>query len=129
MGTRWIEFDERQRRRSEGYFITLNGAGEFLMNRSLFEGMGQPAAVTLYFDPGSSLIGLRKADPNLPNAFAVRERGKCGGRLIRASTFARKWNIRLNGTFSFPEPKFDDDILVLPLKGRFNVSRRRNRST
>ena len=92
----WIEFDQRQQRKSPGYHITLNGNAEFLMNRRLFEDLDRPEAVTLYFDPDNDHIGMRKADLGLPNAFGVTERGKCGGRMVRATLFVR------NGTYASP---------------------------
>lgn len=127
MDGNWIEFDERQTGRTDGYYITLNGDGEFLMNRLLFEGMERPEAVTLYFDPDKDRIGMRKADRGLANAFNVRSTGRSDGRIIRARVFSKKWDIRLTGTFSFPEPKIEDGMLVLHLNSRFNVSRQRQR--
>lgn len=118
----WIEFDERQRRGTDGYYATLNGEGSFVINRLLFEAMEQPEAVTLHFDPKNDCIGMRKANTGLQNAFCVRER-RSGGRIVRARGFIKKWDIRLTGTYSFPDPKIDDGMLILPLNSRFNVSR------
>lgn len=123
----WIEFDQRPQRKSPGYHITLNSNAEFLMNRRLFEDLDRPEAVTLYFDPDNDLIGMRKADLGLPNAFGVTERGKCGGRMVRATLFVRKWDIRLTGTYCFPDTRIQDGMLIVPLKTRLNVSRKRRR--
>jgi hypothetical protein len=94
------------------------------MNAMLFEAMERPEAVTLHFDPRHDAIGMRKVNIGLRNAFAVRER-RSGGRTVRARSFIKKWDIRLTGTYSFPDPKIDDGMLVLDLNSRFNVSRHR----
>ena len=49
-----------------------------------------------------------------------------GTRIIRARIFTTKWNIRLDGTFCFPDPKIENGMLLLPLNTRFNVSRPRS---
>ena len=125
MAPNFIEFDGRQRRRTGGYYITLNGKGEFLINRPLFDGMEQPEAVLFYFDPDTDTIGMRKADLRQPNSFAIRLNNPSGTRIIRARIFTTKWDIRLDGTFCFPDPQIENGMLLLPLNTRLNVSRPR----
>ncbi len=122
MDYNWIEFNEKQSRGMDGYYITLNGNGDFVMNRLLYEAMDQPEAVTLHYDTRSDSVGMRKANIGLQNAFAVRAR-KYGGRIVRARLFIKKWDLRLTGTYSLPDPKIDDGMLILSLNSRFNVSR------
>jgi hypothetical protein len=117
----WIEFEERQHGPNGENYISLNGHGEFWMNNMLFEKFGRPEAVTLHFAPNSNRIGMRKAEASLVNAIRVRER-QSSGWAVRSRAFIRKWEIKLNGTYIFPDLQIEDDMLVLPLDTRFNVS-------
>ncbi len=122
MDENWVEFDERRPVRGDEYHLTLNDRGEFMMNRCLYEGLGSPEAVTLHFDSANDRIGLRKADKRLPNAVLVRKFLDSGGRVVRSKSFMGKWDIRLGGTYCFPQSTIENGMLILPLATRYHVS-------
>ena len=126
MAGKWIVFEQRQEGPSHKSDISLNSAGEFWMNKLLFEKIGRPEAVLLHFDPDENRIGMQKADPNLINALRVRYH-KSRRWAVRSRAFLRKWDIQLSGTYYFPDLQIEDDMLVLPLNTRFNVSRKQRR--
>ena len=99
--------------------------GEFWINEQLFEKFGRPEAVTLHFDPDDNRIGLQRSEAKRANAIRVRERQ--GAWAVRSLQFLRKWEIRLGGTYFFPDLQIEDDMLVLPLNTRFNVSHKQRR--
>ncbi len=123
MAGKWIVFDQRQEGPSHKKDITLNSEGEFWMNRQLFEEIGRPEAVTLHFDPESNRIGMQKSDPDLVNSLRVRIH-RSGRWAVRSRAFLRKWDIQLTGTYFFPDLQIENDMLILPLNTRFNVSRK-----
>lgn len=122
----WIEFERRQHGPSSEYYISLNDAGEFRMNYPLFEKFGRPAAVTLHFDPNNNRIGMRRAEPGRANALRVNTR-RDSGWVVRSRVFLREWDIRLGGTYFFPDLQIKDDMLILPLDTRFSSSLKRRR--
>ena len=126
MARKWIEFEQRQHGPNGGDYISLNGFGEFWINNVVFEKIGRPEAVTLHFDPESNSIGMQRSEANRINALRVRKR-ESGAWGVRSLAFMRKWDIRLTGTYLFPEPQIEDDMLVLPLNTRFSVTRNRRR--
>jgi hypothetical protein len=125
MDGNWVEFDERQQRITSEHYVTLNSRGEFMINSALYEAMDHPEAVTLHYDTDHDRIGLQKADKRLPNAFQVRKRTDRGGYTVRSRRFLTKWDIRLTGTYSFPDSRIEEGMLILPLTTRFNVSKKR----
>ena len=122
----WIEFERRQHGATSEYYISLNDTGEFRMNAPLYEKFGRPEAVTLHFDPNSNRIGMRRSEPGRANALRVRNR-RDSGWVVRSRVFLREWDIRLGGTYFFPDLQIKDDMLVLPLNTRFNASLKRRR--
>ena len=127
MDENWVEFDERRVVRGEEHHLTLNDDGEFMMNRCLYEDLGSPEAVTLHFDSVNDRIGIRRADKRLPNAIRVRRFLDSGGRVVRSRSFMNKWDIRLDGTYCFPQASIENGMLILPLITRYRVTRPRRR--
>ena len=127
MAGKWIVFEQRQEGPSLKSDISLNSAGEFWMNKLLFEKIGRPEAVTLQFDPDENRIGMQKSDPNLVYALRVRYHHQSRRWAVRSRAFLRKWDIQLTGTYCFPDLQIEDDMLVLPLNTRFNASLKRRR--
>jgi hypothetical protein len=71
----WIIYDEPPTRVTNGLYLSINKIGELMLGRGSYEAIGRPEAVYLMYDPDNDLIGLRKTEPMMTNAFAVRAKG------------------------------------------------------
>ncbi len=126
MGRNWDEFGDGPTGTKRGAtYVSMNQAGEIVMNRLIFEQLERPEAVILLFDHETDTIGVRPTSPLMPNAFPVMEKGNCGHRRIRARGFVRKHDIRLDGTVRFRTAAVEDGILVLDLRQMAKINRGR----
>lgn len=83
------EFDRRAAPVNATPLVTLQKRGLMSLNRTAFELIGQPTAVTLLYHPERRLIGLRSTDPNNPRAYPMRRQGgreSSGGSFLVAGT-------------------------------------------
>lgn len=112
-----FETFKRQRAKPGEPFLTIQRKGVFSLNRTAYELMGSPEAVELLYDPEAKLIGLRKIDPDVQHAYAVRSLGGRGGDstfLISGTAFANYYGIDTSIT-TRRVPRLQDDVLIVDL--------------
>lgn len=98
-------------------YVTLNGRGNFYLNRRAIEALGEPDAVTLMYDRRRSIIGVTRAPVERQNAFRLKrkERGQ-GSRMVYAANFCRHYSINPDETLRFTAAEVNKDgVLVLDL--------------
>lgn len=108
------------RLRSRRIYVSLNRRGEIVMNEAAFKQILSPANVTLLYDRRNRQIGVKcpvKADMQF---FPVRRYGRGRrNRIVRASRLLKQFEIAVERTVVFPDPKTVDfkgqPMLVLEL--------------
>jgi hypothetical protein len=125
MEKNWIVFDDGPAQASaDEVYASMNKEGEIVINAHGFEQMGSPEAVVLMYEPDADLIGLKPASRLMPNAFGVRKKGPSGHRLIRAGSFVKRHDLRLDGTVRFRGAAVEDGVFVMCLRNLQNVKRK-----
>ena len=100
-----------------GIYVTLTRYGEIRLGVKTWQKMGEPKAVTVYFDSANNRFGLKATAPGTRNAFPVRPKGMSGGRRIPILGVLRDNRIDLPETIRFYDAYFDDEgILILDLR-------------
>ena len=112
---RWKEFQSSPPRSGNGIYASISHTGVIVLNRKAFAALGEPKAISLLFDGDNCVIGLRPANPIMPNAFPLVPRGRCGNRIIRALAFAKEHQIEPDGTIRFLNAEVENGILILDL--------------
>ncbi|MBK8467411.1 MAG: hypothetical protein IPL32_16465 [Chloracidobacterium sp.] len=126
----WEEFKAGPTQpRSDRLHVTLNRRNVILLNGNIHEKLGSPEAVTLLFDKVNSIIGINPSNPNVTNAFPVKQKGRGRHRLIRATPFCKFHSIMVDGTTAFLNPEIDENtVLRLDLKATTPATRRGRRN-
>lgn len=119
MTNRWEIFEMGENKPfSERVHVTLNRKHKFCLNGRVHEMMGRPEAVVMMFDWRERVIGIRPASPNDKGAFRLHP--LCRGsryKIIRAAPFCGHFEIRVEATTVFVDPRVDGDgVLLLDLK-------------
>jgi hypothetical protein len=110
------EFDKRAATASKSPFVTHQRKGPFSMNRAAVELMGNPEAVTLWFDEDERLIGFKPASLDNPRAFPVRAQGKNAATfMIAGQSFSKHYGLDTSVARRYAV-QMRDDMLVLDLK-------------
>lgn len=113
----WIEFDDGPvTADADENYASMNQVGDIVVNAHAYDEMGRPEAVMLLFDPATDTIGLKPTSRMMPNAFAVRKKNGYGHRRIGANRFAKRHDIRLDGTVRFRTATVEDGIFVMSLR-------------
>lgn len=100
-----------------GIYVTLNRKGVINLNRKTFEKMGEPEAVSVYFDDTNNRFGIKPTSPSMRDAFPLGKRGSRGGRRIFVGSALKEFRIDISETIQFVDADFDDEgILVLDLR-------------
>ena len=106
--------------------ITINPRGHFYLNRKAILAMGEPDAVVLFFDRERKVIGMQRSPIGRKNAFRILSRSKTtleSGRMIYASNFFSRYNIKPHTTIRFATPQVNKDgILILDLNKSESVT-------
>lgn len=112
---------------AERVHVTLNRRNIFCLNAKVFEMLGRPEAVQLLFDKKELVIGLNPAPMNTKGTFRVQPHTNGGThRIIHAALFCRQFNIMMDGTSAFLDPRLDNDgVLLLDLKAIMPARSRR----
>jgi len=128
MITQWEEFQSGPTKPlDKRKHVTLNKKNTILLCGNIYEDLGSPKAVALYFDKMNNLIGLCPTSPDRKNAFPVIAQGHGRHRLIRATPFCKHHKIRVERTVVFPDAQIDDEgLLRLDLQTSYEVVRRTN---
>ncbi len=99
---------------------TINRRGMIYLNTKMYEKIGRPPAVALYFNRKESIIAIEPAFDRSPEHFQVYK--KQSGWSIHASTFCRHYRIRVPNTERFLYPYVDSDgALHLDLRETITV--------
>jgi hypothetical protein len=94
------------------------------MDKEIFEAIGRPATVEMFFDAQRNMIGLRPANKALHTAFPLKDKKGASHRMINAGAFCTHFGIRVEGTVLFQRPFIDrDGTLELDLTKTINVGR------
>ena len=100
--------------------VTLNRHGLIYMNAKMYQAMGQPKAVALYYSREDDAIAVQPAYERFVEHFMVVK--KQDGWAIHASTFCRHYSIRVPKTERFLRPDLDNEgNLILNLRETVTV--------
>ena len=120
----FVEFEGRQNAaKRDEIKVTLNKRRVFVLNPKAQAMLGHPEAVKLFFDEGRKVIGMKAADPSLPNAFRLRQVSMSRHRTTTAASFCAHYGIQVDGTVKFLNPEMDGDMLTLDITKVVNVTR------
>src|SRR3954462_13505000 len=100
-----------------GLYVTLTRYGEIRLGIKTYQKLGEPKAVTLYFDSTNQRFGLKPTHLAARNASPVRPKGTPGGRRIAILGVMRDKQIDLPETVQFYDAEINDEgILILDLR-------------
>lgn len=103
--------------------ITINNRSVITFNRKMFDLMGEPRAVLLFFNKQRSSIGILKIHEKHADKFRVVERANGGYWVINAAPFCRYNGIRVDQTERFTSiTQASDGTLRLDLKDTVTAS-------
>lgn len=122
---KWQVFDEGPVQAISGLYASMNSQAQIVIDRLAFEELKSLAAVILLFDSANDSIGIKPASPLMPNAFEVKVKNGSGHRVIFAFPFAKRHEMKLDGTVRFRNVVVEDGILVLSLRHLENASRKK----
>lgn len=107
--------------------VTINKENVIGFNSKLYRLLGRPPAVYLYFSRARDTIAIEPlSDPNLPEAFPVREKSTVGWR-VNASPFCKHFGIRIDSTERFIAPDIREGKLFLNLSETVTVRQNRRK--
>ena len=110
------EFDKRSAATSKSPFVTLQRKGPMSLNRSAYDLMGAPEAVTLLYDPEEELIGFKPVSISNPRAFPVRTQGaNASTYIVAGQAFTRHYGIDTSTARRYAV-EMRGDMMVLDLK-------------
>lgn len=115
----WTKFPGRPhgRFRGDGVRVTMGPKGVIYMNSKAWELLGRARAVEMMFDKPRAVIGLIPANPDLPEAFPLKDKKGTSSKQIFASAFCTHFLIKLVRTGQFNEVEIDEDgVMTLALE-------------
>lgn len=86
-------FEGRRTRPGGSPTLTIQKRGNFSLNASAFELMGEPEAVHLYYSPSAHLVALKPVAKDTPNSYPVRKQQNARSWLIGARSFLNQHGI------------------------------------
>ena len=99
-----------------GLYVTMTARGAIAMSRVTHERFGTPEAVLIMYDAMHSLLALQPAKPGDRNAYPLRNYGRRGAKIVRASRLLPVFGIQPPDTIEFMNPGIDEEPrLSLPL--------------
>jgi hypothetical protein len=122
----WTRFPGRPhgRFRRDGVRVTMGPKGVIYMNEKAWDELGRPEAVEMMYDKLRRTIGLIPSDPDVPEAFPVKDKPGTRGKVISASAFCTHFLIKMMRTGLFNEVEVDSDgVMSLSLDTISAVSR------
>jgi hypothetical protein len=100
--------------------VTINRRGMIYLSARMFEAMGRPEAVGLYYNREDDLIAIEPGFERSDEHFEVVK--KQSGWAIHASTFCRHYRIKVPNTERFLRPIINEEkTLVVSLKETVTV--------
>jgi hypothetical protein len=103
--------------------------GTMSLNKAAFQALGSPRAVTLLYDQGARVIGLRTASPDVRHAYPLRKQPNSDSYVLSAVSFLAHYGIPHDTYTAFEDLSMEGDVLVIPLeKGRQGTAPPRRRA-
>ncbi len=113
IGPEWEKFKGGQFRTGKKVpHVTLNEKGQFYISQSLYNLMGRPSAVALYYNRKKGLIAMQPFSVKRADSFPVVEK-RNGAHWINAALFCRHYKIRFFTSHKFLEPKVTEERMVI----------------
>ncbi|MBA2335826.1 MAG: hypothetical protein M3449_11135 [Acidobacteriota bacterium] len=107
-------------KRGQEVRVTLNRKGLIYMNAKMYQCLGRPKAVALYYSREDDAIAVEPAYPRFVENFQVVK--KQMGWAVHASTFCRHHKIRIPNTERFIRPDLTNEgQLILNLRETVTV--------
>lgn len=99
----WSKFPGRPNSRltSDGVRVTIGPKGVIRMNKHAWAAIGRPEAAELWFDRINQIIGIVPREPEIEDAFPLKDINKGTGKIIRASPFCTHNLIKMMRTGVF----------------------------
>ena len=94
--------------------VTLNRNSVLSLNNNVYQKLGKPEAVCLYYSRTRDTIGILPVSPRMSEAFPVKPHLKTGWR-ISIAPFCRHFGIRVDSTLRFVDPEIQGVKLLLKL--------------
>ena len=111
--------------RSKRLHVTITPQRLLRINRNVYQQLGKPDAVRLYYSPKRDTIGIEVASHRLNGAFPVLP---CGPSYrINAAPFLRHYNIRIDTTIKFANPEIVGNELFLNLADIVSVAAKKRK--
>lgn len=109
---------------------TVNYRGMIYLNQKLYDSLGNPAAVALFYNREDDVIAVQPAFELSDETFPIQKHQ--AGYVVRASTFCRHYRVRVPNTEEFLRPTIDQNkTLILNLRDTITVGgiiRQRNKT-
>jgi hypothetical protein len=119
MDWNWQEFEQGPApKQGKGIYVTINKRGNFFLNRTTLEALGEPDAVVMMYDKRRSTIGIKRAPLDRENAYRLRpkENKRSTAKMLYAANFCRFHHIRPDETLRFTGAEVNKDgILILSM--------------
>lgn len=96
-------------------FVTIQRRGTFSINKSAWVALGEPEAVEFMYDAEIGVIGLRKVDPAMEHAYAIRPVKTDGPWVASGTAFTKYFNIDTEVSRRYAVT-FENDVLCIDLK-------------
>lgn len=111
--SKWEKFEGGPSRSSRGRIhVTLNEKGALYLSAKLYNGMGRPGAVLLYYNREKHQIAVQPARVDRPDAFPVATK-RNGAHWIYAQSFCRHHKIRFFASHKFLKPEITEERIVI----------------
>lgn len=105
--------------------VTISPQKLILLNRNMYNQLGQPEAVYLNYSRTRDIIAVEPASPRLPATFPVIK--NIMNYRINAAPFCRHFGIDIDTQMKFVSPQIIDNILYLKLNEVVSVGGRKRR--
>lgn len=103
------------RRRIQAPRVTLNSKGIIYLNAFIYDRIGRPEHVTLWYSSRDHAIAIQPTSPPTHETFAFYKKER--GFAISASIFCQTCKIAFPTTVRFTAPEVNEGVLVLRLSG------------
>ena len=106
----WEEFEDGPTiSRESRMHVTLSPRSVIHLNGNVYEKLGKPNFVRLFFDRLNCRIGILPARGAIPHAFPVKVKGKGRHRIIWAAPFCKCYGIHFDRIRTFVDPEIDNE--------------------
>ncbi len=110
------EFDKAARPVTSVPTVTWQRRGTVGLSAGAYEMLGRPKNVTLHFDKGRRVMGIRAADSKALNAIQVRKQAASESYLFTGVAFAQRYGIPLGGpALRYLAEPYGEDMIVVDL--------------